>query len=65
MHFFGAALAQKLICVPGLFFDVNPGQRRAQRLSRFRHHVRLSFGPALDEVERGLERLERIVAAVR
>jgi len=65
MHFFGAALAQKLICVPGLFFDVNPGQRRAQRLSRFRHHVRLSFGPPMEEVERGLDKLERVIAAVR
>jgi aspartate/methionine/tyrosine aminotransferase len=65
MHFFGAALAQKLICVPGVFFDVNPGQRRGQRLARFRHHVRLSFGPPMEEVERGLDRLERVVAAVR
>jgi aspartate/methionine/tyrosine aminotransferase len=65
MHFFGAALAQKLICVPGVFFDVNPGQRRGQRLARFRQHVRLSFGPPMEEVERGLERLERVVAAGR
>jgi N-succinyldiaminopimelate aminotransferase len=65
MHFFGAALAQKLICVPGVFFDVNPGQRRGLRLARFRHHVRLSFGPPMGEVERGLDRLERVLAAVR
>ncbi len=63
MAFFGAALAQKVICVPGVFFDVNPGQRRSRRLARFRQHVRLSFGPPMEEVERGLERLERVVAA--
>ena len=65
MAFFGAALAQKMICVPGVFFDVNPGQRRARRLARFRQHVRLSFGPPIEEVQRGLERLERVVAAGR
>ena len=65
MTFFGAALAQKMICVPGVFFDVNPGQRRARRLARFRQHVRLSFGPPIEEVERGLERLERVVATTR
>jgi N-succinyldiaminopimelate aminotransferase len=48
--------------VPGVFFDVNPGRRRARHLSRFHQHVRLSFGPNQDEVERGLERLESLVA---
>jgi len=65
MTFFGAALAQKVICVPGVFFDVNPGQRRSRRLARFRQHVRLSFGPPMEEVERGLEKLGRVVAAGR
>ena len=27
------------------FFDVDPGQRRVGRSSRFRHHARFSFGP--------------------
>jgi N-succinyldiaminopimelate aminotransferase len=61
MDFFRAALEAKVICVPGVFFDVNPGHRRAQRLSRFHQHVRLSFGPSLDEVGRGLERLEAMI----
>jgi aspartate/methionine/tyrosine aminotransferase len=63
MAFFGAALAQKVICVPGVFFDVNPGQRRSRRLARFRQHVRLSFGPPIEEVDRGLDKLARVVAA--
>jgi N-succinyldiaminopimelate aminotransferase len=65
MGFFRAALEQKVICVPGVFFDVNPGQRRAQRLSRFHQYVRLSFGPSLDEVSRGLDRLAGMIAACR
>ena len=61
MAFFRAALDHRVICVPGVFFDVNPGRRRAQRLSRFHQHVRLSFGPSLDEVARGLDRLGEMI----
>ena len=46
MGFFRAALAEKIITVPGEFFDVNPGKRRAGRRSRFRAYTRFSFGPA-------------------
>ncbi len=63
MEFFRAGLDHKVICVPGVFFDVNPGRRRAQRLSRFHQHVRLSFGPGIDEVRRGLDRLEQMIRA--
>jgi aspartate/methionine/tyrosine aminotransferase len=60
MGFFRAALEQKIICVPGEFFDVNPGKRRA-RSSRFRTYVRLSFGPPMDVLDKALERLEALV----
>ncbi len=63
MAFFRAALEHRVITVPGVFFDVNPGHRRAQRLSRFHQHVRLSFGPSLDEVRRGLDRLGEMIRA--
>lgn len=61
MDFFRAALEEKLICVPGEFFDVNPGQRRADRPSRFRNHVRFSFGPEAETLDRGLDRLEDLI----
>lgn len=61
MAFFRAALDHQVICVPGVFFDVNPGHRRAQRFSRFHQHVRLSFGPSLEEVQRGLDHLEEMI----
>jgi aspartate/methionine/tyrosine aminotransferase len=61
--FFRAALEQKVITVPGEFFDVNPGKRRGGRPSRFRHHVRFSFGPAEDVLERALDRLADVVRA--
>ncbi|HEX6901445.1 MAG TPA: pyridoxal phosphate-dependent aminotransferase [Thermoanaerobaculia bacterium] len=65
LAFFRAALDHKVICVPGLFFDVNPGHRRSQRLSRFHQHVRLSFGPSMEEVRRGLDNLETMIRAAR
>ena len=59
--FFRAALDHKVIVVPGEFFDVNPGKRRAHRASRFRHHVRFSFGPSEAVLTRALSRLEAMV----
>ena len=62
LAFFDRALERQVITVPGVFFDVNPGRRRARRLSRFHEHVRLSFGPPIDEVRRGLDRLAELIA---
>jgi aspartate/methionine/tyrosine aminotransferase len=63
MAFFRAALEQKVITVPGEFFDINPGKRRRSQGSRFRSHVRFSFGPGMDTLERALERLEKLVSS--
>jgi aspartate/methionine/tyrosine aminotransferase len=65
MTFFRAALEEKVIVVPGEFFDVNPGKRRSGRPSRFRQHVRLSFGPEASEVMEGLDRLARVIQAAK
>ncbi len=59
--FFKKALERQVIVVPGEFFDVDPGGRRTARPSRFRHHVRFSFGPSLDTMDRALERLRAMV----
>jgi aspartate/methionine/tyrosine aminotransferase len=65
MGFFRAGLANRIITVPGVFFDVNPGKRRTARVSRFRSHVRFSFGPTESVVRQGLLVLEKMVAAAR
>jgi aspartate/methionine/tyrosine aminotransferase len=62
MGFFRGALDERVITVPGEFFDVNPGKRRTARGSRFRSHVRFSYGPAEASVADGLDRLEAAVA---
>lgn len=61
MTFFRKALEKKVITVPGLFFDVNPGQRRNHKASRLRHFVRLSFGPDYGSVQTGLERIKALI----
>jgi N-succinyldiaminopimelate aminotransferase len=61
MGFFRAALEEKVIVVPGEFFDVNPGKRRQGRASRFKGYVRFSFGPPMNVLERAVERIERLV----
>ena len=54
-----------MIVVPGEFFDVNPGKRRHQRASRFRRHVRFSFGPSQESLDAGLARLATMIADAR
>ncbi len=62
MSFFRAALEQKVITVPGEFFDVDPGKRRGGRASRFRRHLRFSFGPQIGKLELALERFKDLIA---
>lgn len=57
--FFRAGLKEKVITVPGVFFDVNPGRRRAH--SRFANLCRISYGPPLESLKLGMNALKRIV----
>jgi N-succinyldiaminopimelate aminotransferase len=63
MSFFRAALGRNVITVPGEFFDVDPGKRRGGRASRFRRHLRFSFGPAMSKIELALDRFRELIAA--
>jgi N-succinyldiaminopimelate aminotransferase len=54
-----------VICVPGEFFDINPGKRRSGRPSRFRQYVRFSFGPEETSVAEGVVRIQRLVERSR
>lgn len=63
--FFRAALGEGLIVIPGRFFDINPGQRRPDRPSRFQGWARFSFGPEESEVARGLEKIARVIEKAR
>jgi aspartate/methionine/tyrosine aminotransferase len=65
MGLFRAGLERKVITVPGVFFDVNPGKRRSQERSRFRQYARFSFGPPRDRVELACERLGGLIRDAR
>ncbi len=61
IEFFKALLQVQVITVPGVFFDVNPGQRR--RNARYHSYCRLSFGPSMETLERGMEQIEKLIRA--
>ncbi|RKP15196.1 aminotransferase [Piptocephalis cylindrospora] len=61
LHFFEECLKEKVILVPGIFFDINPSQRRELFDSPCHHFVRLSFGPPMDELVRGMDGMQRVV----
>jgi aspartate/methionine/tyrosine aminotransferase len=45
LAFFDALLQEKVIVVPGIFFDLNPAKRRDLFDSPCHHFVRISYGP--------------------
>ena len=59
IDFFRAGLQEKVITVPGVFFDVNPGRRRAH--SRFANLCRISYGPPMESLELGMDALQRVI----
>ena len=60
MSFFRECLKEKTIVVPGVFFDVNPGHRRAT--ARYKNYCRISFGPEVEKLELGLAAIARVIA---
>jgi hypothetical protein len=49
--------------VPGVFFDVNPEKRR--EYGRYQNYARISFGPEMEVLKRGLDAFDRIIAKHR
>jgi aspartate/methionine/tyrosine aminotransferase len=62
--FFWRALDRQVLTVPGEFFDVNPGKRR-HGPSPYEQWMRFSFGPPMDNMVLGLERLAEMVSEAR
>ncbi|KAI8370588.1 aminotransferase [Radiomyces spectabilis] len=65
LNFFEECLQEKVILVPGIFFDVNPANRRELFESPCHHFVRLSFGPPMEELKKGLAGIERVITKFR
>ncbi|KAB5596241.1 Aminotransferase, classes I and II [Ceratobasidium theobromae] len=61
LTFFEELLREKTIVVPGIFFEINPSHRRDLFSSPCHHFVRISFGPPIKDLDKGLDALERIL----
>lgn len=61
LGFFQECLREKVIVVPGIFFDLNPLARRELHDSPMFHYVRLSYGPDIESLKRGMDGIQRVV----
>jgi len=61
LTFFEELLKEQTIIIPGIFFDINPAHRRNLFNSPCHHFVRLSFGPPLEDLDKGLDAIARVL----
>ncbi|KAI0811021.1 aminotransferase [Irpex lacteus] len=61
LTFFEELLKEKCIGVPGIFFDINPAHRRNLFSSPCHHFIRLSFGPPIDVLDKGVDAIARVL----
>ncbi|KAJ2934946.1 hypothetical protein H1R20_g2136, partial [Candolleomyces eurysporus] len=61
LTFFEELLKEKTIVIPGIFFDINPAHRRNLFNSPCHHFVRLSFGPPIEDLDKGLDAIDRVL----
>lgn len=65
LTFFEELLKEQTIVIPGIFFDINPSHRRNLFNSPCHHFVRISFGPPLEDLDKGLDAMERVLKKAR
>ncbi|KAF8342176.1 aminotransferase [Cantharellus anzutake] len=65
LTFFEELLREKTIVIPGIFFEINPAHRRDLFASPCHHFIRISFGPPLSELDKGLDAIARVLERVR
>jgi len=61
LTFFEELLKEQTIVIPGIFFDINPSHRRNLFNSPCHHFIRISFGPPLADLDKGLDAIERVL----
>ena len=42
---------------------MNPGRRRTSQRSRFKQHLRFSFGPTMETIDLALARIRELIAS--
>ena len=60
-NFFFACLQEKVMTVPGHFFDIRPDRVRPAK-EPYRHYVRFSYGPDRATIQKALARIEKVIA---
>jgi len=61
LAFFEELLKEHVIVIPGIFFDINPSHRRNLFNSPCHHYVRLSYGPPMEDLDKGLDAIGRVL----
>jgi len=61
LTFFEELLKEHTIVIPGIFFDINPSHRRNLFHSPCHHFIRISFGPPLEDLDKGLDAMARVI----
>ena len=52
-------LKEKVIVVPGKFFDLNPHKQRKEK--NFTDYIRCGYGPKMEILKIGLNRIEKAI----
>lgn len=58
--FFAECLKEKVIVVPGRFFDIRTDSTESDL--KFRNYIRLSFGPEIEEIENGMKKILKVIS---
>jgi aspartate/methionine/tyrosine aminotransferase len=59
INFTQIALQNKLISIPGEYFDINPDAKR--QTTKFQNYIRFSYGPSMEVMERGIDIIRKMV----
>ena len=54
-------LKEKVIVVPGNSFDIDPKNRRNLEMHPYSKFVRISYGPPMEQLQRGIAGITRVV----
>ncbi|KAJ7766808.1 pyridoxal phosphate-dependent transferase [Mycena metata] len=65
LTFFEELLKEQTIVIPGIFFDINPAHRRNLFNSPCHGFIRISFGPPLEDLDKGLDAFSRVLKKAR
>jgi len=59
--FLEECVKHKVICVPGVFFDINPRNTRNIKRSKCLSYVRFSYGPGMENLEKGVKHMRTMI----